>query len=353
MAGKNRRYLENRGISEKYYSDGNGGWFRGVNDDASRIFEGMVVTPRQVKHKFVPEHIDNSLEGTKNRDKYLATHDEKGKPIYQGIRQVSPEFDIISLGGVGKNILIGLKHAGRKIKGLAGKANWQGDAVALTKERLANGGFDRLSKTFNSNVTNEAVNLETANPLLIKNSNLPLVYSPERRAALLSTEVNEVPSWYATGNPNHIGVSNAELGPVLYSDRPAKYMGRQASSDIAAHEYSHYVYTPNEKLSTEVFSPVEGYGKYFRKANSGEVQARGTQIKNYFGLKEGEPVTAEHLKYAAKHFVKDRGYDNGMTEFFKSIKDFDAVAKWITKNSPAYIVGGFCLNNAYKFSQNK
>lgn len=353
---KPKRSLEDGGKRDYHYiSDDDGSWHRVYNTSEADAFESIVVRPKKsggnkYKHKV---KIDNSLEGTKRRDKYLSTHYENGMPIKQGIDIVSPEFDIISLGGLTKNILGGIKYIGKKAKGLASKANWQGDAVALTKDRLANGGFDRLSNTFNSNITNEAVNLETANPLLIKNSNLPLVYSPERRATLLATDVHEVPSWYATGNPKHIGVSNAELGPVLYSDRPAQYMGRQASSDIAAHEYSHYVYTPNERLSTEMFQPVEGYTKYFRKANNAEVQARGTQLKNYFGLREGEPLTAEHIKYAAKHFVKDRGYDNGMTEFFKSIKDFDGVAKWLTKNAPAYGIGTTLTYGAGNYTFNE
>lgn len=48
-----------------------------------------------------------------------------------------------------------------------------------------------------------------------------------------------------------------------------------------------------------------------------ELTARGTQIKNYFGLKEGEPITEDMLKYAAENYVKDRGYDNAMNMFLE------------------------------------
>ena len=239
-----------------------------------------------------------------------------------------------------------VKYAKSKLMPRKNNANWQGDAVQLTKDRLANGGFERLQSAHNENVVNPSeVDLQSANPLLLKNSELPLIYSPEKRAELLATNVHEVPSWYSTGNPNHIGVSNSELGPVLYSDRPVQYLGRQASSDIAAHEFSHYVYTPSDPIPREFFMPVEGYGKYFTKGRSAEVAARGTQLKNYFGLKEGEPLTVQHLKYAAKHFVKDRGYDNGMTQFFQSIRNWDKTAKWLTKNAPGYAIGGYVGNN--------
>lgn len=238
-----------------------------------------------------------------------------------------------------------VQYAKNKLAPRKNNANWQGDAVQLTKDRLANGGFERLQSAHNENVVNPSeVNLQTTNPLFIKNQELPLIYSPEKKAELLATNVNEVPSWYATGNPNHIGVSNSELGPVLYSDRPVQYLGRQAGSDIAAHEFSHYVYTPSDPIPREFFTPVEGYGRYFTKNRSAEVAARGTQLKNYFGLKEGEPLTVEHLKYAAKHFVKDRGYDNGMTQFFQSIKNWDKTAKWLTKNAPGYVAGGYIGN---------
>lgn len=240
-----------------------------------------------------------------------------------------------------------VQYAKNKLRSRKYNANWQGDAVQLTKNRLNDGGFERLQSAHNENVIDPGkVDLQTANPLFLKKEELPLIYSPEKRAELLATNVNEVPSWYATGNPNHIGVSNSQLGPVLYSDRPVQYLGRQASSDIAAHEFSHYVYEPSNPIPREFFTPVEGYTRYFTKGRSAEVAARGTQIKNYFGLKEGEPLTLEHLKYAAKHFVKDRGYDNGMTQFFQSIKNWDQTAKWLTKNAPGYVIGGYVGNTS-------
>ena len=61
-----------------------------------------------------------------------------------------------------------------------------------------------------------------------------------------------------------------------------------------------------------------------------EQLARGTQIKNYLGIVDESPITPEQLKYAAQNYVKDTGYDNNMTDFFRSIKDYKKAAKWLS-----------------------
>lgn len=72
--------------------------------------------------------------------------------------------------------------------------------------------------------------------------------------------------------------------------------------------------------------------------------ARGTQIKNYFGLTDdAQEVTPEMLEYAARNYLKDYGYDNEMKEYFESISDYKKAAKWITDHASvglgAYYVG--------------
>jgi len=78
---------------------------------------------------------------------------------------------------------------------------------------------------------------------------------------------------------------------------------------------------------------------YLMNANGTEMMARGTQLKNYFGLKSGERFTEDMLKYAAKHYIQDTGMDNNMVEFFNAIAPdkWGEVARWIDKNSPALI----------------
>lgn len=113
---KPRRSLESRGkMDYRYIADDDGNWYRVANDDMTRAFQSVVARPKKSggnKYKHVKEHIDNSLEGAKKRDEYLATHDEKGRPIHQGLELVSPEFDIISMSPLIKG---GVKYAANKV----------------------------------------------------------------------------------------------------------------------------------------------------------------------------------------------------------------------------------------------
>ena len=61
-----------------------------------------------------------------------------------------------------------------------------------------------------------------------------------------------------------------------------------------------------------------------------EIEARGTQLKNYF---DTDVITPDMLKYAAKNYVKDTKMDNNMNQFFSGIKDWKQAADYITKFS--------------------
>lgn len=61
-----------------------------------------------------------------------------------------------------------------------------------------------------------------------------------------------------------------------------------------------------------------------------EIEARGTQLKNYF---DTDVITSDMLKYAAKNYVKDTKIDNNMNQFFSGIKDWNQAADYITKFS--------------------
>ncbi len=50
-----------------------------------------------------------------------------------------------------------------------------------------------------------------------------------------------------------------------------------------------------------------------------EIAERMAQLKNYFGMKGDEQLTAEQLAHARAHYVEDTGLDNNMTSFFKAI----------------------------------
>lgn len=97
--------------SYRYYQDGQGGWFRAANDDMTRAFEGLVVTPNGTDRKFIPESQNNTEQTIKARDEYNATHSPfTGLPMNQGLEIVSPEFDLIGLAPLAK---AGAKMLGR------------------------------------------------------------------------------------------------------------------------------------------------------------------------------------------------------------------------------------------------
>lgn len=69
-----------------------------------------------------------------------------------------------------------------------------------------------------------------------------------------------------------------------------------------------------------------------------ELAARGSQIKDYFGLTDdSQKITPDMLKYAARHYTEDNWINNNMSEFFQGIKDWDKAADWITKYSTVTI----------------
>ena len=85
----------------------------------------------------------------------------------------------------------------------------------------------------------------------------------------------------------------------------------------------------------------ESTAKYFGGvfSNSTEMAQRATQIADYLGLKKGEPITPEKLRYAIDNYIKDTGMDNNMSEFFSTIKDIDAAAKWMSAFHKAVVPG--------------
>lgn len=116
---------------------------------------------------------------------------------------------------------------------------------------------------------------------------------------------------------------------------------------LRSHEINHLVNIESKRESAEEngfsFDWLEnneeigpGYDEYFRVNNNTEIAARGSQIKDYFGLTSPEQkITPEMLEYAARHYIFDYGVNNDMDLFFRSIKDYDKAAKWINKYATA------------------
>lgn len=142
---------------------------------------------------------------------------------------------------------------------------------------------------------------------------------------------------FAEGTKGNAGIISLDNWSDFFMD--------EAYRSGISHELDHTVYlnTPEEtikELSGKVddwfdSSKIEDKGVRDYILRPMELLARGTQIKDFYGLTDNaEKVTPEMLKFAARHYA-DNVMDNQMTEFFNGIKDWDKAAEWISKYSTA------------------
>jgi len=125
----------------------------------------------------------------------------------------------------------------------------------------------------------------------------------------------------STGNV-FIGKNGEGLAKILWGDK--------APQILKSHEIDHAVHIPTE----EPIGFISTRTKYFKQKNGTELAARGSQIKDYYGLADSElPITESMLKYASDNYVKDTGVDNNMTDLFKSIADWNQAAGWLSRNA--------------------
>ena len=200
--------------------------------------------------------------------------------------------------------------------------NWKGDAVELTKDRLRNGGFERLENNYEGSYKyseDHKNNILKSVPAFLKSSDFSYMgVTPENVGiAVRGSSSNNLPIW------------------GVFQDAPELYKVGQPFFDLSSHEFSHWTRHFTPKIDKSIYEPIvkeaENSKLFKYLSDPEEWLARGTQIKNYFGLKEGEELTGDMLRYAAQNMVKDRGYDNNLTMFFKGIKDFDKMAKILSK----------------------
>lgn len=108
---------------------------------------------------------------------------------------------------------------------------------------------------------------------------------------------------------------------------------------VSSHEVDHLTHYPDTRPEDNGFSfnnLTDDLKGYFSNDYGTEIAARGSQIKDYFGLtNDNQKVTPEMLEYAKRHYIEDYGVDNNMKEFFESIKDYEKAARWISENASA------------------
>ena len=277
------------------------------------------------------------------KDYIQAKNTEEAMRTLDGLATMS---DYIGLGaGVGSIIGRGLKYAGKRIARNAvktatsnkfsnstlkafssydkladdklekllpdyAKPNWQGDDLVLTKERLTNGGFERLSP-----------------------NNVGGSYDSRfRKEYILSREPSVLDSKeMGKGMP---GDAIYEIDYAINKDMEKDFTPKQWSN-IKAHEYNHYVFRPKTKppIEPNVSSPLK---EYLINDNGAEQSSRGTQLKNYFGLNKGnQDITPEMWEYARRHYIDDTQIDNGIDEMLEGINSekLKSYLKWLNDNS--------------------
>lgn len=109
----------------------------------------------------------------------------------------------------------------------------------------------------------------------------------------------------------------------------------------AAHEFAHYFYWPMSRPKGVHFFGKNASYYAGQGAGSGEIAARGTQLKNYFGLKEGEKLTPEMWDYAKRHYASD--VSGNLEELFRMVNnkspEHPLFIKWINKHAPVLGTG--------------
>lgn len=104
---------------------------------------------------------------------------------------------------------------------------------------------------------------------------------------------------------------------------------------VISHEVDHAIHIPAEPprgFDTGYIDKHISQPGYFSNKNGTELAARGSQLKDYYGLDDpNQEITEDMLRYAAENYVKDTKLDNNMGLFFESITDWKEAAKWLSK----------------------
>lgn len=227
------------------------------------------------------------------------------------------------------------------------------DALHMTKDRLRKGGFDRIQgavvddfKGINSESTgihifNPSVNIPIIHKFIKNKRSVILNKKPTKGTAL---EVQMKEGWKDL-NKEHAGTGVLARFYSWFKDAPKSLQGFQKANKGTAHEFVHYTYMPisyPKGFNSEATHLHSYFAGNVRTPNSGEIVARGTQLKNYFGLREGEQLTPEMWNYARRHYRTDVG-DNNMTEFFISgnnkYPNHPFFLQWLNKHAPVVTAG--------------
>lgn len=224
--------------------------------------------------------------------------------------------------------------------------------------RLSNGGFDKLPRTVDGKTHFDTGSFSWPYKSESMATNL---YSYDRNPAKwvdnLSADFSKASKGVASPNNLHSWALNTANNEALFATSGTGniYAGRQGLTSTAkefgegninrllSHEMDHAIHVPGESPKgfdlNYLTKSTPKRPEYFTIKNSTELSARGTQLKDYFGLTSpDQELTEDMLRYAAKNYIKDTGADNNMTAFFNSVVDWKEAAKWLSKWSSVIAV---------------
>lgn len=244
------------------------------------------------------------------------------------------------------------------------------DAMVFHKMRLDNDGYNRVVGGYTPGLDYRMRDLNQVYPgIYDKAFDVDYVFDPsskETRALVgityglsddvvkkmsdeeIMSHVNRLQFKLNANNPM-FNIGNKGDRATVYSssgfEQRFPFGGDDALNAAKSHELEHAVRNNAETPVTkemadeakEWFSFSSGNELYDEYMNNPlELLARGSQIKDYFGLTSSkQKVTPEMLKYFSRHYVFDV-FDNDMTNFVKGIKDWDKAAKWISEYPTVY-----------------
>lgn len=250
---------------------------------------------------------------------------------------------------------------------------FKGDNLALVRERLANGGFDKLGIG-----PDDYISIPTNHPLaplgeLVNSAPVDGNVVNTNKYAFVSDFMNTTPAHVRINAREFLKQLKAVLDPtddyirdgnavyniqekLMKSPMFGKYFkeDQKFKNSITAHEFWHAVddvlNNINKKplpLGKSIFDKllkpesiqVPGMDfstipvrvqRYFKSHDGTELKARLTQLKNYFGIRDPhQPITVDQWNYARRHYVNDMGADNNMQQLFRAVIDPKAFLDWI------------------------
>lgn len=237
-------------------------------------------------------------------------------------------------------------------------AGMTGDPVAFHIQRLRDGGFDNLPWFDASGKTSYTGKINRFNysiPYKTFNRNIYTFNYDKNPTATINAHARDIEDAFHLSNyprivsKNNLVNQNASpyfampsTGHVYIRkngvNTATKLFNGRAPSIFKSHEMDHAVHIPTEPAKGFDFSNLpDGLRTYFTDKNNTDIAARGSQIKDFFGLKKGnDEITEDMLKFASDNYTKYTGVDNNMTDFFNSITDWKEAAKWLSKYATAF-----------------